>query len=42
MTTKLLMNVFVAKIQKARRRVGKIRLKGRLSMDYAQHLEALG
>lgn len=41
MTTKLLMNVFVAKIQKARR-VGKIRLKGRLRMDYAQHLEALG
>lgn len=33
---------FVAKIQKARRRVGKIRLRGRLRINHAQGLEALG
>lgn len=40
-TAQVLMKVFVAKMQKARR-VSKIRLKGRSRIDQAQGLEALG
>ena len=34
--------VFVVKMQKARRRVGKMRLRGRLRINHAQGCEALG